>query len=552
MGKNRFKKYLGPVVSGIAVLVTLFSLYLPAIVQTPVAVAAVQEKWEIQLTGPRRLTSVFFYDLTNGWAAGDGGTVVRTRDGGVSWTYLTGAGTGNLRGVFFVSKVDGWVVGDNGYIGRTYDGGDTWTKLESGTPKHLNAVKFRDIRTGWVIGDDGVIMRTDDGGATWVRQVAGTSRILHSLVIVDANNLWVTGDGGMFVRSSDGGTSWTIFLNGAISANLGAVSFSSLTAGWAIGSAGNLIQTSDGGASWIRMNLPTTVNLNAVAFTDVNNGWIIGDDGVVLGTKDGGKNWEIIAVGTTARLNGIYFGDKNNAWVVGDTGTILKYTRTETFGPTRTSLTQDLDDSGRVIMTLRIEGITDPKTGLPRQAVRGLAGATAGLNYQAGFVVLDFRGLPPFDKPDIRVNNVSGITTYQVMQRDSEPQPPVALGRFNASITGPITTQYTVSVNFSSIAEGGGGEIPQVAPLSLVFRRGDANGDGTVDSKDINLITQFLAGKVKKEDVNLVNAASVLQDSPDGVRITIKDAMFLAQKVAGVRDDQFQPASAFWADMLSS
>jgi photosystem II stability/assembly factor-like uncharacterized protein len=62
------------------------------------------------------------------------------------------------------------VAGNFGAILRSRDGGATWTQQPSGTTATLNAVCFTDPNTGTVVGANGTILRTTDGGATWTSQ----------------------------------------------------------------------------------------------------------------------------------------------------------------------------------------------------------------------------------------------------------------------------------------------------------------------------------------------------------------------------------------------
>src|SRR5262245_56530903 len=58
------------------------------------------------------------------------------------------------------------VVGASGTILRTADGGTTWTRLTSPTFANLNAVTFSDAKTGIAVGGAGTILRTEDSGAS--------------------------------------------------------------------------------------------------------------------------------------------------------------------------------------------------------------------------------------------------------------------------------------------------------------------------------------------------------------------------------------------------
>ena len=63
---------------------------------------------------------------------------------------------------------------ERGAILRTTDGGVTWTRQASGTTDFLNSVSFTDANTGTAVGRSGVILRTTDGGVTWTRQFSGS------------------------------------------------------------------------------------------------------------------------------------------------------------------------------------------------------------------------------------------------------------------------------------------------------------------------------------------------------------------------------------------
>jgi hypothetical protein len=82
-----------------------------------------------------------------------------------------------LWGVSFTDANTGTVVGDRGdgygdmnggTILRTTNGGATWTEQSSGTTCRLFGVSFTDANTGTAVGRSGAILRTTSGGVTWV------------------------------------------------------------------------------------------------------------------------------------------------------------------------------------------------------------------------------------------------------------------------------------------------------------------------------------------------------------------------------------------------
>ena len=78
---------------------------------------------------------------------------------------------------------NGWVVGWYGTILRTTDGGITWTPQTSGISTYLLSVCFTDINNGTAVGQGGTIIRTTDGGTNWFSQSGGTTNILRSVYL---------------------------------------------------------------------------------------------------------------------------------------------------------------------------------------------------------------------------------------------------------------------------------------------------------------------------------------------------------------------------------
>ena len=69
-------------------------------------------------------------------------------------------------GVSFPDANNGTIVGELGTILRTTNGGATWTTQTSGTIRDLVGVDFINANVGTIVGENGVILRTSSGGAT--------------------------------------------------------------------------------------------------------------------------------------------------------------------------------------------------------------------------------------------------------------------------------------------------------------------------------------------------------------------------------------------------
>src|ERR1041385_3454664 len=105
------------------------------------------------------------------------------------WVWQNPLPQGNdLRGASFVDANTGTVVGFYGTIVRTSDGGSSWTIQSSGTTENLWAVSFSDVNNGTAVGENGTILRTTDGGNNWVSQISGTALDFRGVSFTDANN----------------------------------------------------------------------------------------------------------------------------------------------------------------------------------------------------------------------------------------------------------------------------------------------------------------------------------------------------------------------------
>jgi hypothetical protein len=149
---------------------------------------------------------------------GDSGNIVRTTDGGTSWTPQSSGTTAGLFGVSFTDANTGTAVGSGGTIFRTTDGGTNWTPQSSGTGHSLKGVSFMDANSGTAVGGAGTIVRTTDGGTNWTPQLSGQTWRLRGVSFTDANTGTAVGDGAI-LRTLNGGvpvelTSFTATANG--------------------------------------------------------------------------------------------------------------------------------------------------------------------------------------------------------------------------------------------------------------------------------------------------------------------------------------------------
>jgi hypothetical protein len=111
------------------------------------------------------------------WVSGSNGTVGRSLDGGLTWTWMTVKGfeKTDFRDIEAFDKTTAVIMGiaEPAYILRTIDGGEHWQVVFENHDKgmFLDAMEFWNEQSGIVIGDPlknrFFIGRTLDGGKTW-------------------------------------------------------------------------------------------------------------------------------------------------------------------------------------------------------------------------------------------------------------------------------------------------------------------------------------------------------------------------------------------------
>lgn len=287
-------------------------------------------QWTAVPTGTTEdLTTISFANSTIGLSAGKlaasgHSIIIRTTDGGTTWTTNQAVLSGVVRDIAMHSGGNAVIVGDSGRIYTSSDYGDTWANQTAFTTTHLTATQF--INSNVVLcGDaEGNLYASNDGGINWTARDTAFDVAINQLHYQN-NLLWLSGEGGILASSADTGNSWQVYTQpyfGFFSGN-GIAVFD--TVGYAVSDYGFAVKYSPT-SGWSSLTIPTANTLNSVASSNLLSAVIIGDNGFIYRTEDG-NNWiDETYSNTTINLADVTYVDAATAVICGTDGTVLKST----------------------------------------------------------------------------------------------------------------------------------------------------------------------------------------------------------------------------------
>jgi len=161
--------------------------------------------WIARNTNETPLYGVKFITRSQGWACGDGGTVLHTTDLGATWQSQSTGVTNGLYWITFQDTLHGWACGSGGRVLWTTDRGNTWNIGNSGVTQYLMSIAFTDTLTGFAVSDNGLIIRSTDGGRNWVPDTSKVYANLTAVCALDSTHAWTVGSFGMVLGWGEAG-----------------------------------------------------------------------------------------------------------------------------------------------------------------------------------------------------------------------------------------------------------------------------------------------------------------------------------------------------------
>ena len=272
---------------------------------------------------------------------GERGHILVSTDGGVSWSQAVVPTRALLTAVHMHDERVGWAVGHDAVILRTDDGGETWTMVHRAPEEELPLldVWFRDERNGFAVGAYGYFLATADGGDTWTaRAISEDDFHLNALFPAgggptesqepelrrpespattppadrpssssqepesqrtesqqtetlrpESQRLYIAAEAGVAYRSDDGGETWRELPSPYAGSWFGGFALDDEQVLLA-GLRGHLFRSEDAGETWAQV--PTDTNATLTGAIRLSSGAILitGLEGTLLTSRDDGRS----------------------------------------------------------------------------------------------------------------------------------------------------------------------------------------------------------------------------------------------------------------------
>lgn len=275
--------------------------------------------------------AIAFLDASKGYAT-SGGKLFQTLDGGTSWRVVAEPGRA-IRALWFADAAHGFAVGNGGLLLRSDDGGATWTSKDLGVAGvDYTSIRCAGTRLCVLTTSAGTqLVRTTDAGDTAGTVVTPSTDPIHAAAFASPARV----EHGTTVVSDDGGVRFAPIggrINGSFTAlRLGGAA----NTAFAPGADGKLAKTTDGGRTWSTGNVPTTADLLDVSFPSAETGYALDVDGGLFRTDNAGATWKTLGTGSTRRPRAVLAPDKDTVLVVGPRGVRRSLDAGETFDQVR-------------------------------------------------------------------------------------------------------------------------------------------------------------------------------------------------------------------------
>lgn len=313
--------------------------------------SSAQTTWyEVATPTTKKLNAIDFPTDQIGYIAGNDSTLLKSTDGGQTWSHVSfngiqfNASSQDFLDVEFVDENTGFLVVEYFGVLKTVDGGTTWTHLTGQTsnmctPTEAYAFTADQIFAGGAGCFEGVII-DEYVNSAWSNTAVNyqswdTEEYVNDMDFIDANNGLAVLNSNLLVKTADGGQTWD-----TVSVNISGTGF--LTSVLMVdnqlcyagyndnGSGFGLLKSEDGGSTWgWEMNMATFFYPAYLSICKAQNGDVYtgsqpsnSPGGLIFENESGNPGiWSYVSVdqpihAMTSYGNDITFGAGDSGYVV--------------------------------------------------------------------------------------------------------------------------------------------------------------------------------------------------------------------------------------------
>ena len=260
-----------------------------------------------------------------------------------------------INDIYFLNENDGFAVNEGGSIMKTTDGGSTWKIIRNFYGKDLTEIKFIDDKTGFIlvpysyVGDNIGLIYTTDGGEIWQTVNIGNLGSVYDnpifLPISNSELLETTNTSGLIERLDNFYGNWKIvykmpsYFDVDIYAPYGGIlqfqklgnkilalgsSYNAQRNGILSDSISFILESYDNGLTWDTLWCGLPYAAQSFHFVNHSLGWMGLVNDKIFKTTNGGITWfeQYSDSLNTSNIKSIY-GIKNNVFAIDGTGKII-------------------------------------------------------------------------------------------------------------------------------------------------------------------------------------------------------------------------------------
>jgi photosystem II stability/assembly factor-like uncharacterized protein len=277
---------------------------------------------------------------------GERGHILISEDHGTSWQQQEVPTRANLTSVFFIDPANGWAAGHDSVILQTNDGGRHWQEVyaDPEDERPILDLWFRDLNHGYAVGAYGLFLTTEDGGKSWQpfdfnpatlmadgdgagedwedgleEEPWGIDFHLNQVAATPNGRILITAEAGNIYRSDDACRSWLSLPSPYEGSFYGSLPLSQ-TSLLAFGLRGHLFRSEDTGNSWRPIASGTQATLNDGIRLHDGRIVLVGLAGTLLISSDEGNSFSLYSQPDRAGVAKVLQANDKGLILIGEQG----------------------------------------------------------------------------------------------------------------------------------------------------------------------------------------------------------------------------------------